>query len=208
VTRLVVADDHPLVLRGIKGLFEASDFRIVQLCTDGVAAMEQIELGACDVAIIDVRMPGMSGIEILNAVRQRGLPVKIVLLTSNIDDDRLLEVIRKKVDGLVLKETAASLLVTCVRSVSAGSQWIDRDAMSRALQCLTSTSPQQPGAKLTQREIEVARYVGAGFRNKQIAGEANISEGTVKMHLHKIYEKLGIGSRTELVIYMRNSGLS
>jgi DNA-binding NarL/FixJ family response regulator len=206
--RLIVADDHPLVLRGIEGLFDQAEFQVEGLCGEGLAAMKLIEQGACDVAVLDIHMPGMSGIEILKAVRRRDLPVKIVLLTSNIDDEDLVQVIRSGVDGLVLKEAAAEVLVACVRSVSDGSSWVDRDAMARALQLFSSGSPQSGGSKLTDRETEVARYVASGLRNKEIAARANISQGTVKMHLHNIYEKIGVSSRTELALYVRDKGIA
>jgi two-component system nitrate/nitrite response regulator NarL len=206
--RLLIADDHQLVLRGVEGLFATGEFQIVHLCTDGVAAMELIESAACDVAVLDINMPGRSGLEILKAVRAKRLAAKIVLLTSNIDDDALVEAIRNNVEGLVLKETAAALLVACVRAVSAGEQWIDRDAMSRALRLLSATPAPSAAAKLTERETEVARFVALGLRNKEIAARASISEGTVKMHLHNIYEKLGVGSRTELAIHVRDTRLS
>jgi DNA-binding NarL/FixJ family response regulator len=201
--RLIVADDHPLVLRGVEGLFDPSEFKIVSLCSDGQAALQQIEQSACDVAVLDINMPGMSGIEILKRVRRAGLPVKIVLLTSSIDDDSLVDVVRENVDGLVLKEAAAEVLVTCVRAVSNGEAWIDREAMGRALRKLSSP----PAAKLTEREVEVAQFVAQGLRNKEIANRAKISQGTVKMHLHNIYEKLGVGSRTELALHVRDKGL-
>jgi two-component system nitrate/nitrite response regulator NarP len=207
--RLIVADDHPLVLRGVEGLFDHGEFEIVGLCADGLAAMQLIERGDCDAAVLDIHMPGMSGVEILKDVRRRALPVKIVLLTSSIDDSSLVEVIRIGVDGLVLKEAAAEVLVACVKSVCAGSTWIDRDVTSRALQLFAGTPSQPPGAgKLTDRETEVARFVASGLRNKEIAARANISPGTVKMHLHNIYEKIGIGSRTELAMYVRDKGLA
>jgi two-component system nitrate/nitrite response regulator NarP len=202
--RLIVADDHPLVLRGIEGLFDASEFQIVALCVDGDAAMAQIRQAACDVAVLDIHMPGMSGIDILKEVRRQGLPVKIVLLTSTIDDDSLVDVVRESVDGLVLKEAAAEVLVTCVKAVCRGEAWIDREAMGRALRKLSA----RPPAKLTEREVEVAQFVAQGLRNKEIAARAKISEGTVKMHLHNIYEKLGVGSRTELALHVRDKGLS
>jgi DNA-binding NarL/FixJ family response regulator len=201
--RMIVADDHPLVLRGVEGLFDPAEFEVVALCANGNAAMEQIERGACDVAVLDIAMPGLSGIEILKRVRRQNLPVKVVLLTSTIDDDSLVDVVREGVDGLVLKEAAAEVLVTCVRAVCRGDTWIDREVMARALRKLSAPPP----AKLTEREVEVAQFVAQGLRNKEIAYRANISEGTVKMHLHNIYEKLGVGSRTELVLHVRDKGL-
>jgi DNA-binding NarL/FixJ family response regulator len=201
--RLVIADDHPVVLQGMKVLFGDPDFEIAALCTDGAAAMQRIEQAACDVAVLDVNMPGMSGIEVLKRVRQQNLPVKIVLLTSTIDDDSLVDVVRENVDGLVLKEAAADVLVTCVKAVSRGQTWLDREIMGRALRKLSAPRP----AKLTEREVEVAKFVVQGLRNKEIAYRANISEGTVKMHLHNIYEKLGVNSRTELVLHVHEKGL-
>jgi two-component system nitrate/nitrite response regulator NarP len=202
--RLLIADDHQLVLHGIEGLFDAPEFQIVKSCGDGFSAMAEIERGDCDVAILDIHMPGLSGLEVLTATRQQGLATKVVLLTSNINDAALVEAIRNGVDGLVLKETAASLLVNCVRAVSAGERWIDRDAMSRAFSLLSA--PQSQTGKLTGREAEVARHVAEGLRNKEIAARTGISEGTVKVHLHKIYEKLNVSSRTELAIYIRDAG--
>ncbi len=205
--RLLIADDHPIVLKGIEGLFAADAFQVTGTFTDGAAAMAQIEAGVCDIAVVDLHMPGLSGLEILRRSRELDLPARIVILTSSIDDDDLVEAIRLKADGLVLKETAASLLVTCVQTVAAGGQWIDRDAMGRALLRLSAPQPAAAG-KLTAREADVARSVALGLRNKEIAEKASISEGTVKMHLHNIYEKLGIGSRTELAIYVRDVGVA
>lgn len=201
--RLIVADDHPLLLQGIEVLFGGADFQIVALCLNGATAMEQIEQTGCDVAIVDINMPGLSGIEILKRVRRQNLAVKVVLLTSIIDDDSVIEVVREKVDGLVLKEAAADVLVSCVRAVCKGQTWIDPDAMARALLKLSTPPP----ARLTEREFEVAMFVAQGLRNKEIAYRASIAEGTVKMHLHNIYEKLGVNSRTELVLHVRDKGL-
>jgi DNA-binding NarL/FixJ family response regulator len=206
--RLLIADDHALVLRGIEGLFHDNEFQISHLCSDGDAAMELIAAGACDVAVLDIRMPGLSGLDILRAVRRDALAAKIVLLTSNIDDESLVEAIKNNVEGLVLKETAASLLVTCVKSVSEGERWIDRDAMGRALKLLSALPSADSVVRLTERESEVAKFVALGLRNKEIAARTNITEGTVKMHLHNIYDKIGVGSRTELAMYVRDAGIS
>ncbi len=204
MTNLLIADDHPLVLKGVEGLFDPAEFRIAAICTDGSAALDQIRAGVCNIAVIDLHMPGRTGLEILRAVRAEALPVKIVLLTATVEDATLVEAIQGEVDGLVLKESAASLLVTCVKSVRDGVSWIDKHAMTRAFNALTPTPHL---ARLTEREAEVARHVASGLRNKEIAARANITEGTVKMHLHNIYEKIGIGTRTELAIYVRDVGL-
>jgi two-component system nitrate/nitrite response regulator NarP len=202
MTRLLIADDHPLVLKGIEGMFDRTEFEIAAVCTDGAQALARIREGVCDIAVVDLHMPGHSGLEILRAVRSEGLPVKIVLLTATVNDASLVEAIHGNVDGLVLKESAASLLITCLTSVRNGEPWIDRVAMTRALNAL---APARPTARLTERESEIARAVAGGLRNKEIAARAGISEGTVKMHLHNIYEKLGLGTRTELALYVRDT---
>ena len=205
MTNLLIADDHPLVLKGVEGLFDPAEFTIVAVCTDGDAALSQIRSGVCDIAVVDLHMPGKTGLEILRAVRAEALPVKIVLLTATVEDASLAEAVRAQVDGLVLKESAASLLVTCVKSVRDGTTWIDEHATARAF---TAPPPAPRASRLTEREADVARHVAQGLRNKEIAARANITEGTVKMHLHNIYEKIGIGTRTELAIYVRDVGLS
>jgi two-component system, NarL family, nitrate/nitrite response regulator NarL len=207
MTRVLIADDHPLVLRGLSGLLEDTPYDVVAVCADGVAAYGQIMQGVCEIAVLDLQMPGLSGLEILRKARQEGLTTRIVLLTATIDDADLVAAVTAGVDGLVLKETAAHLLVTCLDSVRQGAPWIDRSAMSRALNQFSTVRSTGSGTRLTGRETDVARYVAAGLRNREIAEKANITEGTVKMHLHNIYEKLGIATRTELAIHVRDVGL-
>jgi two-component system nitrate/nitrite response regulator NarP len=205
MTRLLIADDHPLVLRGVESLFEGRpEFEIVT-CSDGAKAWEIIAAGQCDLAILDLNMPGMTGLDVLRAARSQRSPVKVILLSAAIDDLSLAEAVRIGVDGLALKDTAASLLLTCVQSVLGGVNWIDRAAMTRAMKLLAR--PTGEGLpKLTEREATVASLVARGLRNKQIAEKANITEGTVKMHLHNIYEKLSVTSRTELALFMQRAG--
>jgi two-component system nitrate/nitrite response regulator NarL len=208
VPRIIVADDHPLVLHGIEALLKDRDHRIVGLFSEGLSAWDSIAEDACDIAVLDLNMPGLSGLQILSRARAEGRNVKIVLLTSNISDAQLVEAIRLNVDGLVLKEAAASLLVLCIDTICAGGVWRDRDASNRALAHLASpTAVAPPASTLTERETEVAAFVARGLRNRQIAELAGITEGTVKMHLHNIYEKIGIGSRTELAVYVRDAGV-
>jgi DNA-binding NarL/FixJ family response regulator len=204
--RLIVADDHPLMLDGVVGLFAGSEFEVVGRSLDGRQAFDLIAEQRPDLAILDVRMPGMSGLEILKEVRAAGLATKVVLLTAELEPGPIVEAVRLKVDGVVLKGAGAELVMTCVRRVWAGEQWIDRDAMSGVLAQLATDDRPDPSAALTARETDVARLVAQGRRNKEIAYELKISEGTVKMHLHNLYEKLSITSRTELAILSRERG--
>jgi DNA-binding NarL/FixJ family response regulator len=205
MTRLIVADDHPLMLEGVVALFAGTEFEVAARCLDGEQAREAILELKPDIAILDLRMPRISGLDLLREARAAGWATRIVLLTAEIQPEPILEAVRAKVDGVVLKGSGAELLLTCVRRVSAGERWIDRDAMSDVLAKLADDEPAETGASaLTARETDVARLVAQGRRNKEIARELGISEGTVKMHLHNLYEKLSVTSRTELALLARD----
>ncbi len=204
-TSILVADDHPLMLEAVAGLFREPDFQVVARCRDGEQAHAAIRSLAPDVAVLDVHMPHRTGLELLAEARADGWPTRILLLTAGLDGDPIVEAIRLKVDGLVLKGAAADVLVRAVQAVAAGTQWLDKDAMEQVIGRLAE--PVAGAAPLTPRETDVVRLVAQGRRNKEIARDLGISEGTVKMHLHNLYEKLGVSSRTELAILARDRGL-
>lgn len=208
--RLAIADDHPIVVKGLDSLLEAEpDIEIVARCTDGMAALDALETHHPDVLILDIRMPGLDGLGVLRAIAARGISTRVVLLTAAVDEDELLSAIRLGVAGVVLKEMAPQLLVKCVRTVHAGGQWLERRAVTLALErVLQREAAQRRLAELlTPREVEIVRLVALGRRNKAIARELSISEGTVKIHVHNIYEKLELDSRVALSDYARERGL-
>ena len=195
---LVVADDHPIVLDGLDRLFETElDFRVLALCTEGEEALHAIRRERPDIAILDVAMPKRSGIDVARQIQQEGIPSKIVLLTATLSDDQLIEAVQIGVTGIVLKEMASSLLVQCVRETYAGRHWIEKSLAGKALGALLG--PRQHARDLlTLREIDIVRLVARGLRNKEIAAKLSITEGTVKIHLNRIYDKLGVHNRVEL----------
>lgn len=197
--QLVIADDHPIVLDGLATLLESAGFGIAARCVDGDAAWEAIRTLKPDVAVLDIQMPKRTGLELLRAIRAAPGRTRVVLLTATLDNARVVEAIDMEADGLVLKETAAERIVQCVEAVAAGQQWIDNDALKRVIGDLTRRDTASEVRKLlTPREGDVARLAARGLRNKPIADELGLTEGTVKMHLHSIYDKLGIASRAEL----------
>ncbi len=133
----------------------------------------------------------------------------MVVLTAALDEDQALEAIRLGVSGVVLKEMAPRLLVQCVHKVHAGEQWLEKRSVSLALEKLLKrqAAGRQIAELLTPREIEIVRLVSDGLRNKEIADRLYISEGTIKVHLHSIYEKLKVKSRLQLACYAREKGL-
>jgi DNA-binding NarL/FixJ family response regulator len=209
--RIAVADDHPFILDGIEQLFRAEpDCEIVARSTNGEEALRAVQKFQPDVLVLDVRKPRLDGIELLRRMHGLQLTTKVVLLTASLDDARLLEAFRLGASGLVLKESAPRLLVQSVRQVAAGEQSWNGKAIAGALRLVLQREQAVAAvaSTLTPREVEVTQMVAAGLRNKEIAARLGITEGTVKFHLHGIYEKLQIDGRYALMSYARDHGLA
>jgi len=208
--RIILADDHPIVLDGLAQLFSMNDdIEVVLRCTTGEETLRAVRRAQPDVAVVDVKMPGLSGIEVLRQLHADGLAPRVVLLTAKMTDAEVIDAVRMGVGGIVLKEAAPREIVQCVRAVASGKQWLDQATVHTALDTMLRREAGMEKARrvLTKREVELVRMVATGLRNKQIADRLAISEGTVKMHLHSIYEKLGISGRVELTIYVRENAL-
>lgn len=207
---LVLADDHPIILDALENLFSLEpDFRVLGRCTTGREAVRLTSTLRPDVLVLDLRLPQGSGLEVLHALARLRLPTRVVVLTAAVSDDDVLEAIRLGIRGLVLKESAPATLVDCVRRVAAGGQYVEPRFLARAM----DSAQQRPGggrdwdSLLTPRELQIVRMVAAGLRNKEIGQQLGISEGTVKIHLHNIYEKVNLDNRVELALRARSKGL-
>jgi DNA-binding NarL/FixJ family response regulator len=188
---ILIADDHTIILDGIESLLSGTPFHVVGRCTRGdevLAAMERLDPS---IVILDNRMPGLTGLELIRILSENDSPVPLILLTGSIADRESLEAVRLGVHGLVLKENATKDLIAAITAVADGERWIDPDAMERAK---ISNEP-----ALSRRELQIVDMVCRGLRNEEIAREAGISVNTVKRHLYSIYGKLGVESRTELM---------
>ena len=208
--KLVLADDHPVVLDGLEQLFRAQkDWTVVARCQDGAETLRAVRQHRPDVLLLDIRMPAPDGLEVIRALQEDSLPTRIVLLTAELSEDDVLEAMRLGVKGVVLKEMSPQTLMECVRNVADGGQWIERRALTRALDKMLCREVgfREVSSVLTSREIEIVRLATRGLRNQAIAEQLHISEGTVKVHLHNIYEKLGIDGRVGLTLYAREKGL-
>jgi len=207
---LVLADDHPIVLAGMENMFRRErDCRVVASCVDGVEALRAIRHHQPSVAVVDLRMPRMDGVGVLRELQKDAGKTRIVILAATLDDDDLFEAVQLGVRGVILKEMAVALLVQCVREVHAGRQWLEKRSVTQALDTLVR---RQAGTRelakiLTAREMEIARAVAAGLRNKEIAAKLRIAEGTVKQHLHAIYEKLMLDGRMSLVLRFKEKAV-
>ena len=201
---VALADDHPLVLRGLAQLIATRpQFEIVATATDGNAAIDDIRRHAPDVAVLDVNMPKLSGLDVLRAAVAERLATRIVFLTASLTDERMLQAVTLGIYGIVLKDSAPESLLDCLDQVVAGGRWLAADLVQSALMRETARrrSGRGPIEALTTREAEVMRLVTSGLSNKQVARQLALSEGTVKIHLHNVYRKLNLGSRTALTAY-------
>jgi len=200
---LVIADDHPVVLMGLDSLFALEpDVEVVAKCRDGEEALEAALEHSPDILLLDLRMPKLDGLSVLDALQHAGTPTRTVLLSASLDDAEIRGALRLGARGVVLKEQAAQQLVQCIRTVHAGGWWLEHAGLS------VTDAAAPPGtagttAELTDREREVATLVSDGLRNKEIARQLGIAEGTVKIHLNNIYRKLGVDSRVGLVLHVR-----
>ena len=202
--RVVLVDDHPIVLQGLEHLFARQpDIEVAACCStiaDGLTAAR----ARPDIVLLDLRMPQGGGLALLDTIAAEKIDTKTVVLTAAISDEEMSQALQKGAAGLVLKESSPDQLLECVRRVHAGERWLDPEAMSRVVasdsSSSSSTTADDRAAALTAREREVVRMIAAGLRNRDIGERLSISENTVKVHLHNIYEKLGVEGRMELLL--------
>jgi two-component system nitrate/nitrite response regulator NarP len=199
MTRVLLADDHPFMRTGVEAVLRGTAYELVAAAANGQAALEAIAEFDPAICILDVRMPELTGLEVLERLRSAGDRRPVVLLTADLEDSDLLAAVRRGVNGIVLKDGAEDELVACLDTVTAGGRAIPPDLLQRALD-LSLTGAGDSLSALAPREREIAALVGKGMRNRDIAAALGMTEGTVKMYLHTIYQKLGIENRTELAL--------
>jgi two-component system nitrate/nitrite response regulator NarP len=203
MTKVLLADDDPLTREGIKLLLSTSAYQVVGEAENGAEALALVPTARPDLLLLDFDMPERSGFEVLRTLRERGDKRPVVLLTGRIPDERVYQALQAGLNGLVIKAMAMRQLLTCLDSVVAGRRWIDHNILQRAMDFSLNAQVggnAGPLAALSQRERSVADLVVRGLKNRDIASELGIGEGTVKVHLHNIFEKLGVATRTELAL--------
>jgi DNA-binding NarL/FixJ family response regulator len=208
---LVLADDHRIVLDGLEQLFRMEpDLAVLARCTSGASAVEAVLAHHPDVLVLDLRMPDLDGIAVLRRLERAALRTRVILLTAYHDEGTVAEAVALGAAGCVLKEMAAHLLIQCIRAVHAGERWFESRTLSRGTEHAVRREAERQRLEhlLTPREREIVRLVGSGVRNRVIAERLAISEGTVKIHIHNVYQKLGVSSRGELIVLARDHRLA
>jgi DNA-binding NarL/FixJ family response regulator len=199
--RVLLADDHPVVRAGIRQLLEsAGDISVIAEAADGLEASRLIEEHKPDVAVLDIRMPEMGGIELTRWIRTHVPGTGVLVLTAYDDDPYVMAVLQAGANGYVLKTADAADLIHAVRSVHEGKSALDPVIARKVMALIAGKRDEGIIEKLTDRELEVLALVAKGYTNKAIGVQLSISDRTVQGHLAKIFNKLQASSRTEAVM--------
>ena len=199
--RILLADDHAVVREGIRRFLEsAPDLEVVAEAEDGKQAVAAIERHAPDVAVLDIRMPLMSGIDVTRWVRANRPATAVLILSAYDDDPYVMAVLRAGANGYVLKDALAQEIVEAVRAVREGKSALDPEIARKVLGHISGKPLGGPVEPLTDREMEVLTLVAKGHTNKAIGYQLRISDRTVQGHLAIIFGKLHAASRTEAVM--------
>jgi NarL family two-component system response regulator LiaR len=203
--RVLVVDDHAVVREGLRTFLSLQDgIEVVGEASDGREAIAAAERLAPDVVLMDLVMPQVDGVQAMRELREQVPGARVIVLTSFLEDDRLLPAIRAGAAGYLLKNVEPSELARAVRTADAGEALIDPAVAARLVDALASDHrPEQP---LTAREQDVLDLLGRGYANKRIARELGIAEKTVKTHVSHVLAKLGVSDRTQAALYATRAG--
>lgn len=207
---LVIADPHPVYLLGMERLLSSeAEIALQAMCSTGEETLKAVHQNRPDILILDIEFRDRNGLELVRDLRQANIPVKVIILAGRLDDEQTIETLRLGVQGVLLKSMPARLLIQCIHNVYAGGQWMEKQSLGQAFEKMLR---REAGARrlatiLTERETEVMCLVAKGLSNRQIASQLTVGEGTVKVHVHNIYSKLGVNNRVDLTLYAHKKGL-
>jgi NarL family two-component system response regulator YdfI len=208
--RVLIADDHLMVREGLQLILSSqNDFEVVGEAVDGAAAVRLTGELQPDVILMDLRMPGMDGLEAIDHIRRQWPDMAIVILTTYNEDDLMLRGLRAGARSFLLKDTDRQTLFHTIRAAAQGETLLQPDILARVIAQAQSpaTSHQPPATDLTERELEVLTAVARGDRNKEIARHLSVTERTIKAHLTNVYNKLGVDSRAAAVAVAIQQGI-
>ncbi len=203
--KVMLVDDQTLVRQGVRSLLELSDeIEVIGEAVDGQSAVDTVPELNPDVLLLDMRMPGKSGLDVMMELGEKRLLPPTIILTTFDDDELVLSGIRAGARGYLLKDVALEELVSAVRDVAAGKTIVKPAVTERLLKGLgqvrTDFSSLEQPDPLTERETEILRLMAGGYSNKEIARAFNVAEGTVKNHVSNVLSKMGVRDRTRAVL--------
>ncbi len=201
--RVVLADDHAMVRKGIRDFLEEdSSIRVVAEASDGEEAITLVDREQPDIAVLDIQMPRLSGLDAARRIRKDFPNVRVLMLTAYEDEPYILAALQGGVSGYLLKTASSDELVHAVRAIADGETALSPAVARKLVERASGNVHSEPAIEpLTEREIEVLRLAAKGMGNRQIATELAISDRTVQGHLGNIYEKMHVSTRTEAVLF-------
>lgn len=206
MTKIIVADDHPLVRSGVKAtLSRAEDVQVVGEAHDGAEALKLIAELKPDLLILDVDMPGMAAEQIVTEARKECPALKVLILTAHDDEASIRRLMRVKLSAYMLKDEAPENLLQAVRAISQGAVWFSQ---SVAHKMMGFQEPDDIWGTLTPREKQILTQIAAGKDNQTIASALDLAEQTVRNYASTIYEKIGVATRVEAVVWARDRGIA
>ncbi len=214
--RVMIVDDHPIVREGLRRLLELEpDIRVVAEVGSGREVLEQFDQVRPDVLLLDLKMPDIDGLEVLQRLRPVKGDTKILVLTASEEKNEWVQAMKLECSGIVVKQTPPELIVKSIRKVYEGEIWLDSHTTAAVMRQFAApddggavaVSRNRPRVPLSAREREIVALVAQGYRNREMAEKLFISEQTVKNHLHNIFDKLGVSDRLELALYAIHKGL-
>jgi two-component system NarL family response regulator len=199
--RILIVDDHPVVRAGLASMLGTQEeLELVGAARSGEEALRMLEEHRPDVLLLDLRMPGMSGVETLQALKTANRQVRVIILTNYETDEDIYRAVQAGAQGYLLKDTSLREMVEAIRAVHSGKRYIPRHIASRLAERMVRTN-------LTSRELEILKMLSKGPTNKQIGHALGISDNTVRNHVLKIIEKLEVSDRTEAATTAIQRGL-
>ncbi|MBK7449652.1 MAG: response regulator transcription factor [Anaerolineales bacterium] len=209
--KILLCDDQAVIRDGLEMLLTLEkDFQVVGSAQDGFEAIELAGKKTPDLVLMDLKMPGMNGIEATREIRKKYPAIKILVLTTYDDDEWVFDAIRAGASGYLLKDTPRQKIIEAIRGTMDGKSFIDPAVAGKLLNQVASNQTQPASVltgKLTERELDVLRLLAKGMTNSDIAAQLHLSEGTVRNHVSAILEKLGVSDRTQAAVIAIQHGL-
>jgi len=209
--KVIICDDQAIIRDGLEMLLNLErDIEVVGQAQDGAEAVELVERLMPDLVLMDLKMPGMNGIEATRQIRTRHPEVKVLILTTYDDDEWVFDAIRAGASGYLLKDTPREDVIKAVRGTVAGKSFVDPSVTGKLLSQVADSSHEpssQITDKLTTREVDILRLIARGFNNADIAGQLHLSEGTVRNHVSAVFAKLDVTGRTQAAVLALQYGL-
>lgn len=209
--KIIICDDQAVIRDGLEMLLTLEkDFEVIGTAQDGAEAVELVSKNQPDLVLMDLKMPGMNGIEATRQIRTNFPEVKVLVLTTYDDDEWVFDAIRAGASGYLLKDRPREEVIKAIRGTVEGKSFVD-PAVAGKLMGQVADNQTQPSSlltdKLTEREVDVLRLLAKGLSNADIAGQLHLSEGTVRNHVSAILEKLGVSDRTQAAVIAIQHGL-